>query len=173
VLRDLHKKLVELLTLSFEEFKETDQCDQFVAMAQSKILDEDEKRNFDVGEQVLAFEIEIRGKKDKKNTKKKLFRLDMNQNMATVGRDHASDILIDDDKVSRSHGRFEYGRNFCKYLDLGSSHGSKVNGESQTNADLALGDVVKVGNTTMKLVLVDQKFFKRMLDSIRSAKVEV
>jgi len=172
LLKALYHTLVDSLSAEFDEFKETDQCDQFVARVRGQIHDEEEqKQAFEVGDQVLAFEIEVRGKHGK--AKKKIFRLDMAQNIATIGRDHANDIVVDDEKVSRSHGKFEYGRNFCKFLDQGSSHGSKVNGESRNNADMALGDVVKVGHTTLKLVLVDQKFFKKMMDSLRAGKAEV
>lgn len=174
LLKDVYHKLVASLDSEFEEFKDTDQCDQFVARVRGAIHDEeDQKQQFEVGDQVLAFEIEVRGKDGKGRSKRKVFRLDMAKNIATIGRDHANDIVVEDEKVSRAHGKFEYGRNFCKYLDQGSSHGSKVNGDSKNTADLALGDSVKIGHTTLKLVLVDQKFFKKMLESIRAGKAEV
>ena len=49
-----------------------------------------------------------------------------------IGRDHKCDVAVDDDKrVSREHARIESlkdGR--VVFLDLGSSHGSKVNGKT-------------------------------------------
>ena len=49
-----------------------------------------------------------------------------------IGRDHKCDVAVDDDKrVSREHARIDSlkdGR--VVFLDLGSSHGSKVNGKT-------------------------------------------
>ena len=68
----------------------------------------------------------------------------------TIGRDHKQDVAVDDDKkVSREHARID-----CTddgkviFMDLGSSHGSKVNGKSVAGrVSLNVGDIIKVGKT--------------------------
>lgn len=76
---------------------------------------------------------------------------------ATIGRDHKQDVAVDDDrKVSREHGRIdctEDGR--VIFMDLGSSHGSKVNGKSVAGrVSLAVGDVIKVGKTKILFTII-------------------
>lgn len=76
---------------------------------------------------------------------------------ASIGRDHKQDVAVDDDrKVSREHGRIdctEDGR--VIFMDLGSSHGSKVNGKSVAGrVSLAVGDVIKVGKTKILFTII-------------------
>ena len=76
---------------------------------------------------------------------------------ATIGRDHKQDVAVDDDrKVSREHARIdctEDGR--VVFMDLGSSHGSKVNGKSVAGrVSLQVGDVIKVGRTKILFTII-------------------
>ena len=74
-----------------------------------------------------------------------------------IGRDHKCDVAVDDDKrVSREHARIDSlkdGR--VVFLDLGSSHGSKVNGKTVSGrVFLNAGDVVHVGKTDMVFTVI-------------------
>ena len=74
-----------------------------------------------------------------------------------IGRDHKCDVAVDDDKrVSREHARIDSlkdGR--VVFLDLGSSHGSKVNGKTVSGrVFLHAGDVVHVGKTDMVFTVI-------------------
>ena len=76
-----------------------------------------------------------------------------------IGRDHKCDVAVDNDKkVSREHARIdctEDGR--VIFMDLGSSHGSKVNGKSvQGRVCLAVGDVIKVGKTKILFTIIPE-----------------
>jgi hypothetical protein len=51
---------------------------------------------------------------------------------------------------------------------LGSAHGSKLNGEKFTTSTLQLNDVVKIGSTTMQLVLIDPPMMKKVWGDIGS-----
>mmetsp|Transcript_17229 Transcript_17229/g.52351 ORF Transcript_17229/g.52351 Transcript_17229/m.52351 type:complete len:195 (+) Transcript_17229:1204-1788(+) len=68
----------------------------------------------------------------------------------TIGRDTKADLPIEADKrVSREHARVDAHPNgACVFLDLGSSHGSKLNGRSVNGRErLHVGDVIKLGKT--------------------------
>ena len=78
---------------------------------------------------------------------------------AMIGRDHKCDVAVDDDrKVSREHARIdcaEDGR--VVFMDLGSSHGSKVNGKSVSGrVCLAVGDIIKVGKTKILFTIIPE-----------------
>ena len=75
----------------------------------------------------------------------------------TIGRDHKQDVAVDDDKkVSREHARIDCtGDGKVIFMDLGSSHGSKVNGKSVAGrVSLAVGDVIKVGKTKILFTII-------------------
>ena len=74
-----------------------------------------------------------------------------------IGRDHKCDVAVDDDKrVSREHARIDSlkdGR--VVFLDLGSSHGSKVNGKTVAGrVYLSVGDVIHVGKTEVLFTVI-------------------
>lgn len=74
-----------------------------------------------------------------------------------IGRDHKWDVAVDDDKrVSREHARIDSlkdGR--VVFLDLGSSHGSKVNGKTVAGrVYLSVGDVIHVGKTEVIFTVI-------------------
>lgn len=69
-----------------------------------------------------------------------------------VGRADACDLSLPDRRLSRRHARFflEGGALFVE--DLGSPNGTFVNGERIARAELAMGDTVLVGKTTIRVV---------------------
>ncbi|KAJ8601544.1 hypothetical protein CTAYLR_005217 [Chrysophaeum taylorii] len=74
-----------------------------------------------------------------------------------IGRDVKTDLTIDDDKkVSREHARIDCRPDgACVFLDLGSSHGSKVNGKIVSGrVNLAVGDLIKVGKTKLLFTII-------------------
>jgi hypothetical protein len=66
-----------------------------------------------------------------------------------VGRGPENDVVLADDRVSRRHGTFTSRQGALVYTDLGSRNGSYVNGSAVTEIALGMGDVVRVGNTTL------------------------
>ncbi len=67
----------------------------------------------------------------------------------TIGRADDNDLVARDTRVSRHHGRIAGRRGTLVYLDLGSTNGSRVNGEPVTEVVLGVGDRLEVGATTI------------------------
>jgi pSer/pThr/pTyr-binding forkhead associated (FHA) protein len=72
---------------------------------------------------------------------------------ATVfGRDRRSGVRLDDDEfASAQHARIEPRSDGTWVEDLGSTNGTFVNGERVTAERLKKGDVVRVGQTELRL----------------------
>lgn len=72
-----------------------------------------------------------------------------------VGRAPGADILIPDDVVSRRHARFTLMGGDLMVEDLGSSNGTRLNGEPVTQIQrCSEGDVIRIGGVNIK---VDRK----------------
>ena len=67
----------------------------------------------------------------------------------TIGRAEDNDLVARDSGVSRHHGRIAGRRGTLVYLDLGSTNGSRVNGEPVTEVVLGVGDRLEVGGTAI------------------------
>ncbi|MGZ8438101.1 MAG: FhaA domain-containing protein [Candidatus Limnocylindrales bacterium] len=67
----------------------------------------------------------------------------------TIGRADDNDLVARDTRVSRHHGRISGRRGTLVYLDLGSTNGSRVNGEPVTEVVLGVGDRLELGATTI------------------------
>jgi len=73
---------------------------------------------------------------------------DLVDEVTTIGRSSTNTIQITDAKSSRSHFRIERTGEDFKVVDLGSTNGTKLNGEKVTAQLLKQGDVLRVGQTT-------------------------
>ena len=67
----------------------------------------------------------------------------------TIGRADDNDLVARDTRVSRHHGRISGRRGTLVYVDLGSTNGSRVNGEPVTEVVLGVGDRLELGATTI------------------------
>jgi pSer/pThr/pTyr-binding forkhead associated (FHA) protein len=65
----------------------------------------------------------------------------------SVGRTEDNDICIPDGSVSSSHGEFTHDGHTWTFTDLGSTNGTKVNGERVQNVELGHGASFDIGNT--------------------------
>ena len=72
----------------------------------------------------------------------------------TIGRASTNDIVVRDDKVSRTHIRVERGDDGFAVVDLGSVNGVQVNGVRVARAVLAHGDVVAIGDSVFRFEAV-------------------
>ncbi|MFV0523453.1 MAG: FhaA domain-containing protein [Acidimicrobiales bacterium] len=70
--------------------------------------------------------------------------------LAAVGRLSDSDIVINDQNVSRRHAEIHVVGDDYELVDLGSTNGSKVNGERIQRRTLADGDQVTFGAITLR-----------------------
>ncbi len=68
-----------------------------------------------------------------------------------VGRGTDNEIVILDERVSRHHGRFSARHGVLVYTDLDSTNGSLVNGLRAREVALGIGDVVRLGRTTLTI----------------------
>jgi len=72
--------------------------------------------------------------------------ISLNGSNLLLGRDRICDICVHDVQVSRFHGMFARAADGLHYVDLGSTNGSAVNGESTRQLVLQNNDVVAVGD---------------------------
>jgi len=77
--------------------------------------------------------------------------LDLDGGTMRVGRGMDNEIVILDERASRHHGRFTARHGVLVYTDLDSTNGSLVNGMRVRDVALGVGDVVRVGRTTLTI----------------------
>ena len=70
----------------------------------------------------------------------------LNGSNVLIGRDKLCDICVDDVQVSRLHGLVARAAEAVYYLDLGSTNGSAVNGETAQRLALTNNDVIAIGD---------------------------
>lgn len=74
---------------------------------------------------------------------------------STLGRTSDNEIQLKIPEASRQHCRFTEEQGSWFIEDLGSSNGTKVNGRKVTKFELQDGDVIAVGNTSLKFLDID------------------
>ena len=79
----------------------------------------------------------------------------LNGSHVLIGRDRLCDICVGDTQVSRLHGLIARAAEGVYYLDLGSTNGSAVNGETTQRLVLANNDVIAVGDVRIIYSLKD------------------
>jgi hypothetical protein len=70
-----------------------------------------------------------------------------------IGRAPDNDLVLSDGRVSRHHGRIAGRPGTLVYTDLGSTNGSRVNGEPVIEVVLGVGDRILIGDTTLEVRL--------------------
>jgi len=73
--------------------------------------------------------------------------------MVSVGRAPDNDVVVGDPATSGHHGRIEVRNGYFWISDLGSTNGTLVNGEPVIEKQLADGDLIAVGQNTMRFTL--------------------
>jgi pSer/pThr/pTyr-binding forkhead associated (FHA) protein len=68
----------------------------------------------------------------------------------TMGRAPTNEIIVQDAKVSRSHAQIEFEGSKCILEDLNSANGTRLNGELVDRANMSSGDVIKIGESTLR-----------------------
>ncbi len=70
----------------------------------------------------------------------------------TIGRSSSSDLKIEDNQISGKHGYFDINpKGQVLYCDLDSTNGSYLNNSKIHNTIIKVNDVLKVGNTLIKI----------------------
>ncbi len=71
-----------------------------------------------------------------------------------IGRSSGADLILNGQNVSRRHARIVRGDQGFSLIDLGSSHGTYVNGERVDQHTLCHGDRVLLGQDGMELLFL-------------------
>ena len=71
-----------------------------------------------------------------------------------VGRMAPAHVILNDATVSRQHFEISYDGRTARIRDLGSTHGTTVNGQPVTAAIIRDGDTIKAGMSTLRVRLV-------------------
>jgi len=73
--------------------------------------------------------------------------------MVTVGRAPDNDVVVGDPATSGRHGRIEIRAGVFWISDLGSTNGTMVNGEPVIEKQLSDGDVIAIGQNTIRFTI--------------------
>ncbi len=81
--------------------------------------------------------------------------VELSGTVAVLGRDPSCDLVLNDPKCSRRHAVLEAGPDGIAVRDAGSANGVYVNGKKVERAQLVVGDTVRVGEVTLKVLEED------------------
>jgi pSer/pThr/pTyr-binding forkhead associated (FHA) protein len=73
--------------------------------------------------------------------------------MVTVGRAPDNDVVVGDPATSGHHGRIETRNGSFWMSDLGSTNGTLINGEPVIEKQLNDGDLIAIGQNTIRFTL--------------------
>jgi hypothetical protein len=75
--------------------------------------------------------------------------------LLTLGRATDNGLVLGDGRVSRHHGRISVRRGALVYTDLGSTNGTRVNGDRVDEVVLGVGDRIEVGDSVIVIEAVE------------------
>jgi hypothetical protein len=78
--------------------------------------------------------------------------VELSGTVAVLGRDPSCDLVLNDARCSRRHAVIEAGPQGVSIRDAGSANGIYVNGKKVERAQLADGDVVRLGEVFIKVL---------------------
>jgi pSer/pThr/pTyr-binding forkhead associated (FHA) protein len=70
-----------------------------------------------------------------------------------LGRGPAAGVTLADDEVSQQHAAVEFTGEGFRVVDLGSTNGTRLNGEPVQSAELDHGDRLQLGRHVVQLVV--------------------
>jgi pSer/pThr/pTyr-binding forkhead associated (FHA) protein len=79
--------------------------------------------------------------------------LPMDQDWIVVGRGHTADVVLADATISRAHAAIGFNGEAFYVQDLGSTNGTRVNGERAPQAELHDGDEIQLGKLQLRITL--------------------
>jgi Domain of unknown function (DUF4123)/Inner membrane component of T3SS, cytoplasmic domain len=75
-----------------------------------------------------------------------------------IGRKPPAEIVLADPTVSRAHCTLEFDGRTCRLTDLGSTHGTSVNGVRADDWIVLEGDLIQVGQSVLKATYSENEF---------------
>ena len=79
--------------------------------------------------------------------------LPLNQEWVVIGRGRAADLVLAEPTISRAHAAIGFDGQGFFVQDLGSTNGTRVNGQSEPRAGLRNGDEIRIGKLELKVEL--------------------
>jgi pSer/pThr/pTyr-binding forkhead associated (FHA) protein len=79
--------------------------------------------------------------------------LPLNQEWVVIGRGRAADVVLAEPTISRAHAAIGFDGQVFFVQDLGSTNGTRVNGEREPRAGLRNGDEIRIGKLELKVEL--------------------
>ena len=70
-----------------------------------------------------------------------------------IGRGRSADVMIAEPTISRAHAAIGYDGAGFFMQDIGSTNGTRVNGDRQARADLSDGDELKLGKLRLRVTV--------------------
>jgi len=77
----------------------------------------------------------------------------VDRDWVVIGRGRGADIVIAEPTMSRAHAAIGYDGAHFFVQDLGSTNGTKLNGERAERAELSSGDRILLGKLLLEVVL--------------------
>ena len=75
--------------------------------------------------------------------------VDVDGSLLTIGRARDNSLVLHDGRASRYHARLQSRRGALILTDLGSTNGSRVNGQPVDEMALGEGDRIEIGDTVL------------------------
>ncbi|BBM82896.1 serine/threonine-protein kinase [Candidatus Uabimicrobium amorphum] len=85
-----------------------------------------------------------------------------------IGRNKRCNLIVNDTKISSMHCQIDVSGEGCRFVDLGSTNGSYVNGNKTSSATLYNNDVIRLGNAEIAIEFTvdkDKSLKKKLLNS--------
>ena len=97
-----------------------------------------------------------------------------------IGRDEGSDLCLRDRAVSSRHAKVLYTKNnnnkwTLQIIDLGSTNGTMVNGDSIQASPLLIGDYIEIGDVALRVSLLSEQeieHLQRILSRLSQANTD-
>jgi pSer/pThr/pTyr-binding forkhead associated (FHA) protein len=79
--------------------------------------------------------------------------LPVDRDWVVIGRGRSADLSIAEPTISRAHAAIGYGEKGFFLQDLGSTNGSRVNGQRESQVPLEDGDEIQLGKLQLRVAL--------------------
>lgn len=77
------------------------------------------------------------------------FTVELSDSETLIGRSHVSDVRLTDPSISRDHAAISWEGDHYTIEDLQTTNGTRLNGKRVRSGELADGDVVQIGQTSL------------------------